>query len=148
MTGSTTTRPGCQFDVGTLIVDSSALVAVILREPDEDIYAHAILQEVSPKMSAANWLEAAMIIDSRKLPSGRIRLEEVVANFRIEILPVTQAIAERARQAHREFGRGNHPAKLNYGDCFAYATAALTGEALLFKGRDFSQTDIEPALKV
>jgi ribonuclease VapC len=130
-----------------MIVDSSALVAIILREEDESVFAHAMLQETSLKMSAANWLEAAMIIDSRKLPTGRIRFADVVADFRIEIVPVTPEIAERARRAHNEFGRGNHPARLNYGDCFAYATSAVLGESLLFKGRDFSQTDIEPALK-
>ena len=130
-----------------MIIDSSALVAVILRELDEAVYAHAILQSAQPAMSAANWLEAAIIFDSRKLPEGRIRFEEVIADFRIEIVPVTLEIAERARRAYQQFGRGNHPAKLNYGDCFAYATAAIRGEPLLYKGNDFAQTDIEPALK-
>ncbi len=142
-----TTKPGCRSDVAFVIVDSSALVAIILNEADEERFALALLRAKAPRMSAANWLEAAMVIDSRKLPAARSRFDDVIAGFRIEILPVTAEIAVRARQAQNEFGRGQHPARLNFGDCLAYATAAVTGEPLLFKGGDFSQTDIESALK-
>jgi ribonuclease VapC len=130
-----------------VIVDSSALIAVILQEPDESRFVEAMLRHGAPRISAANWLEAAMIIDSRKLPQGRIRFDDVVAQLGLEVVPVTAEIAARARRAHNEFGRGQHQAKLNYGDCFAYATASVLGEPLLFKGNDFAQTDITPALK-
>jgi len=141
-------KRGCRNSAtAPVIVDSSALIAVILSEPDEERFAAAMLRHGAPRMSAANWLEAAMVIDSRKLPTGRIRFDDVVARLCISVLPVTAEIATRARQAHNDFGRGQHPARLNYGDCLAYATASVMGEPLLFKGRDFSQTDIEPALK-
>lgn len=129
-----------------MILDSSALMAIILREPEADIFSGAVLaSDVS--MSAANWVEAATIVDSNKDPVLRVRFEELIDVLRVKILPVSIDIAQAARRAHQRYGRGQHPARLNYGDCFAYATAAVTGEPLLFKGRDFSQTDIEPALK-
>lgn len=130
-----------------MIVDSSALIAVILREPDEQVLAEAMLLHGAPKMSSANWLEAAMVIDSRRLPDGRIRFDDVIESLRIGIVPVTAEIAARARHAHLRFGRGQHRAKLNFGDCLAYATAMVLGEPLLFKGQDFVHTDIKPALK-
>jgi ribonuclease VapC len=130
-----------------VIVDSSALIAVILQEGDQERFIDAMLVHGGPSMSAANWLEVAMVMDSHKLPSSRIRFEEMIDEFRIKVLPVTAEIAVRARHAHNQFGRGQHPAKLNYGDCFAYATAVVLGQPLLFKGNDFSQTDILPALK-
>lgn len=129
-----------------MIVDSSALIAVILGEPEEEVLAKAMLRHGAPAMSAANWLEAAMVIDSRRLPEGRIRLDDAVAWLRIALLPVTPEIASEARRAHQRYGRGQHPAKLNFGDCLAYATAASFGRPLLFKGEDFIQTDITPAL--
>ena len=141
-----TTKPGCRNS--RVVVDSSALVSIILREPDEDGFARAMLAAASVHMSAANWVEAAILLDSRRLRDGHIRLEDVIDRFRIEIVPVTAEIAARARSAHQRFGRGNHPARLNYGDCFAYATASHLGEPLLFKGGDFSQTDIPSALPV
>lgn len=98
-------------------------------------------------MSVANWIEAAMVIDSRANPMAATRFEDLVARLGIELVPVSVTQARKARIAHQSYGRGNHRAKLNYGDCFAYALANETGEPLLFKGLDFAQTDIEPALK-
>jgi ribonuclease VapC len=129
-----------------VIIDSSALVAVILQEPEEARFAEAILRHGAPRMSAASWMEAATIIDSHKRPEGRIRFDEVITAFRIDIVPVTAEIAVRARRAYNQYGCGQHPARLNYGDCLAYATAAVTGQPLLFKGQNFAQTDIKPAL--
>jgi ribonuclease VapC len=129
-----------------VILDSSALMAVILREPEADIFSDAMLAS-HVSMSAANWVEAAMIVDNNKDPVLRVRLEELIDVLRVKILPVSVDIAQAARRAHQRYGRGQHPARLNYGDCFAYATSAVLGEPLLFKGREFSQTDIEPALK-
>ena len=88
-----------------------------------------------------------MVVDRK--PDVRVRryFDEIVSQLAIQVEPVTAEHAGAARQAWREFGRGRHPAKLNFGDCLAYGLAKVTGEPLLFKGNDFSQTDIEPALK-
>lgn len=129
-----------------MIVDSSAMLAVILGEDDADRFDTAMADAKSVRMSAANWLETALV-DSRRSPAATVRFEDLVEALRIEIVPVSVELAYRARRAHQEFGRGNHPAKLNFGDCFAYALAKLSSEPLLFKGKDFAQTDIEPALK-
>ncbi len=88
-----------------------------------------------------------MVVDGRRDTYAAGRFDEMVSRFKIEIVSVSPEIAQRARRAHQDFGRGNHPARLNYGDCFAYALAKITGEPLLFKGTDFSQTDIQPALR-
>ena len=130
-----------------MILDSSAIMAVVLREPDADRLSLAMLSDPHPRMSAANWVEAAMIVDSNRDPVLRLRFEELMDALRVEIVPVSTEIAKSARRAHQMYGRGQHRAKLNYGDCFAYATASVMGEKLLFKGNDFAQTDITPALK-
>jgi ribonuclease VapC len=98
-------------------------------------------------MSAANWVEAAIVVDSHKNPAAKIRFEDLTNALRLEIMPVTVDDAYRTRAAHNDYGRGHHRARLNFGDCFAYALAKSRGEPLLFQGNDFSQTDIEPALK-
>jgi ribonuclease VapC len=97
-------------------------------------------------MSVSNWLEATMVVDRRGTAVAVNRLEDFMQGARVELMPVSVSQATIARRAWRTFGRGIHPARLNYGDCFAYALAKETGEALLFKGSDFSQTDVEPAL--
>ena len=130
-----------------MILDSSALLAVILNEPEEDRFLTAMIDAPVLRMSAGTWLESTIVIDSLKKSAMTRRLEDLKAALRIEIVPVTEEAAMCGRGAHMAFGRGNHPARLNYGDCFAYALATLSGEKLLFKGNDFAQTDIEPALK-
>ena len=130
-----------------MIVDSSALLAVILLEEDEDIIINAMVDAERLHMSAANWLEAAIVVDQHRSPRAAIRFEELMEELSIEIVPVAAEIAVRARVAHQNFGRGNHPAKLNYGDCFSYALAKTQREPLLFKGQDFTQTDVLSALK-
>ena len=130
-----------------MIIDSSALLAVILNEADEGRYLTVMLDTPALKMSAANWVETAIVVDRRGDPVASDRFEELIAELRIEIVPITANVAYRARSAHTDFGRGRHPAALNYGDCFSYAIAKIAREPLLFKGNDFSQTDIEPALK-
>jgi len=130
-----------------MIVDSSALLAVILNEADEPRFAEAMIDAPTLRMSAANWVEAAIVVDSHKNPTAKVRFEDLTAELRLEIVPVTVEDAYRTRMAHNDFGRGHHPARLNFGDCFAYALAKQAREPLLFKGNDFSQTDIEPALK-
>lgn len=129
-----------------MILDSSAVMAILLREPDALAYAAAIAAATRRAISAANWFEAAIIADRRGNAVAREAFEPFFATFAVEVAPVTVDQARRARAAYRAFGRGNHPAALNYGDCFAYALAKERGEALLFKGQDFPQTDIASAL--
>ncbi len=131
-----------------MIVDSSALLAVILNEEDEPRFAEAMIDAPQLRMSAANWVETAIVVDSHRSPAARIRFEDLVDALRLEIMPVTVEHAYRARAAHGDYGRGHHRARLNFGDCFAYALAKSRGEPLLFKGDDFARTDVEPALKV
>lgn len=130
-----------------MIVDSSALLAVVLKEPDIARYLEAMLAADRLRMSAANWFEAAMVVESRGDATVRARFDEFVRVSGIELVPVSVAHAEAAREAWRSFGRGHHAAKLNFGDCFAYALARTEAAPLLFKGTDFPQTDIEPALR-
>ena len=129
-----------------MIVDSSALLAVVLKETDEERFARALLAAPALRISAANWVEATIVVDGRD-PAVASRFEDLMAFLGMEIVPVSVDQAYRARVAYREYGRGYHAARLNYGDCFAYALAKDAGEALLFKGGDFAQTDIEPALR-
>lgn len=130
-----------------MILDSSALLAVILNEADEARYLEAMIDAPALRMSAGNWLESTIVVDSLKKTAVTRRLDDLKAALRVEIVPVTEEAADWGRIAHTAFGRGNHPARLNYGDCFAYALAKQSKEPLLFKGNDFSQTDILPALK-
>ena len=124
------------------MIDSSALIAILQDEPERPVFVRKLAQDPARLISAANWLETAIVIDDRFGEAGARDLKLLLIEAAVEIVPVTAAQAELARAAYRRFGRGNHPAKLNYGDCFAYALAQETGEPLLFKGNDFGQTDI------
>lgn len=129
-----------------MIVDTSALVAIVFNEPDGPRFAAALASSTESKMSVATWFEAAIVIDARRSPVSSRRFDEIIAWARIELVPVTSAQTTLARQAYRDFGKGSgSPARLNFGDCFAYALAADTREALLFKGDDFVHTDLTPA---
>ena len=130
-----------------MIIDSSALVAVALLEEDGERLVHAMAEADARRISAATWLESCIVIERHKQAGVIARFEALLARLRADIVPVSFEQATEARLAHHRFGRGNHPARLNYGDCFAYALAKVTGEPLLFKGNDFSQTDITPALR-
>lgn len=130
-----------------MIIDTSALLAVILNEEDEQRMLTVMVDAAALPISAANWLEAAIIIDSRWNPAAMVRFDGVTAELRLEIVAVTDQIAFRARRAYMDYGKGRHAARLNFGDCFAYALAKEYREPLLFKGNDFAQTDIAPALK-
>ena len=131
-----------------MIVDSSALVAILKEEPDGEGLLHALTTEQRPKrLSAANYLEAAIVVDANRNPVLSRRLDDLIAETGLAVEPVTRDQAEIARAAYRDFGRGSgHPAGLNFGDCFAYALAKTTGEPLLFKGEDFKKTDITSAI--
>ena len=130
-----------------MIIDSSALVAVLLEEEDSERMIAAMVEARALRMSAANWLETAIKIDGADDAVLAEEFEALLAELSIQIVPVTVELAAGARQAYRRFGKRRHAAKLNFGDCFAYALAASRHEPLLFKGNDFSQTDIEPALR-
>ena len=131
-----------------MIVDSSALIALVMQEAERDEITDTMLTAPSLKMSAATWFESCSVVDARKWAAASARFETLVDEFEMEIVPVTAEQARMARTAYQRFGRGQHKAGLNWGDCFAYALAKITGEPLLFKGNDFSQTDIRPALPV
>lgn len=131
-----------------MIVDSSALVAIVRRESTQERLAIAIINDPAPMMSAANALESAIVIDRAGDPIASRELDQTRTHLGIAIAPVTAAHVEIARQAYRDFGRGSgHPAKLNFGDCFAYALAIEQDKPLLFVGDDFGHTDVEPALE-
>ena len=129
-----------------MIIDMSALVAILRDEPEAKDCALAIEINPTRRVSAANFVETALVIDGSRDPIASRRFDDLVKEARIVIEPVSEAQARIAREAYRDFGRGSgHPAKLNFGDCFGYALAKTTGEPLLFKGDDFIHTDIIPA---
>ncbi len=129
-----------------MIVDSSALVAILRGEPEAAAFTVLIENEV-PRISAVNYVEAAVVMDSLRDPIVSRRFDDLIQRGRIAVEPVTEGQARIARQAYRDFGKGSgHPAQLNFGDCFAYALAKDTAEPLLFKGNDFSCTDVECAI--
>lgn len=129
-----------------MILDTSAVVAVLQQEPEAERFATLISAARVATISAANWFEAAIIIDSRADPQAVAGFARFFDRFSLAIAPVTAVEAARAREAYRIWGKGNHPARLNLGDCFAYALAKERGEPLLFKSDHFPQTDIVSAL--
>ena len=129
-----------------MIVDTSALLCVLLDEPDAAGLLEAIVDAPATRMSAANWLELAMVIEERGGRLASLRLDEFVRTAAIEVAAVTVEQATVARNAWRYFGRHKHSARLDFGDCFAYALAKTTGEKLLYAGEEFDRTDVEPAL--
>lgn len=129
-----------------MIVDSSAMVAVIKREPDWMALSDCMDAAGSLRMSAASYLETAIVLDSRRDSVMSAKLDDVIEEVNIVVEPVTAEQARIARQAYRDYGRGSgHPANLNFGDCFSYALARDKREPLLYKGDDFVHTDLRPA---
>lgn len=126
-----------------MVIDSSALIVVLLGEQEAPVIARAFERESPRLLSAANLLETAIVIESRKGEAGGRELDLLLYRAGIEVVGVDQDQAELARIAWRRFGKGRHPAGLNYGDCFAYALAKSRRAALLFIGNDFAQTDID-----
>jgi ribonuclease VapC len=130
-----------------VIIDTSALLAILRDEPDALDYAQALASASIRRISAANYVEAAAVIDAGHDPVASRRFDELLREAQCVIEPVTEAQARVAREAYRDFGRGtSHPAHLNFGDCFAYALAKAMNEPLLFKGNDFKYTDVIPAI--
>jgi ribonuclease VapC len=130
-----------------VIVDTSALVAILRDESDAAEFAKAIASAVVRRISAANYVETAAVIDSSRDPIASRRFDDLIREAHLLVEPVTEVQAQIARAAYRDFGRGSgHPARLNFGDCFAYALAKALNEPLLFKGEDFIHTDIVAAI--
>ena len=130
-----------------MIVDSSAIMAILNDEPESRPFAMALASAANARMSAGTLAELSIVIDGRRDPVRSAWLDPFLAQCRIEIVNVTAEQARCARAAHRDFGRGSgHPARLNFGDCFSYALAKATGEPLLFKGDDFGHTDLTAAV--
>jgi ribonuclease VapC len=125
-----------------MVIDTSAIVAILLGEPEAAEFAAAIEQDPSLLLSAASLLEASIVIETRKGDEGARDLDLLIYRAGIQIVAVDAEQAEVARLAWRRYGKGRHPASLNYGDCFAYALAKTSGARLLFKGDDFSRTDL------
>ena len=128
-----------------MIVDTSAIVAVLFAEDDARVYAEAITRAASCRMSAATFVETALVVEAQTGNSGGRQLDAFIRRASIRIEPVTEAQAHLAQQAFLDFGKGRHPAGLNYGDCFSYALAKAMREPLLYKGRDFALTDLVAA---
>jgi ribonuclease VapC len=131
-----------------MVIDTCALLAILLAEADAEVYAHAIEEAEDCRMSAAKYLEAALVIDSKGDAVASREFDLFLRRADIAIGPVTLEQARIARLAYRDFGKGRHPAELNFGDCFSYALAKSVGEPLLFKGADFVRTDVERTLPV
>ncbi|MBD3782827.1 MAG: type II toxin-antitoxin system VapC family toxin [Micrococcales bacterium] len=130
-----------------MIVDTSALVAIITDEPERDAFVAALVGDAHPRISAATLLETHIVIDSRRSPVASRRVDDLVARLGLVVEPVTAEQGAIARAAYRDYGRGSgHPARLDFGDCFAYALARATGDPILFKGDDFGRTDLTPAV--
>ena len=130
-----------------MILDTSAVIAILRNEPDAAQFASAIEAASQRRMSAVNYVEAAAVIDGSRDPIASRRFDELVREAGVNVEAVTVRQAQIARGAYRDFGKGSgHPARLNFGDCFAYALAKDSSEPLLFKGNDFPHTDIESAI--
>lgn len=130
-----------------MVIDSSALVALLLGEPESPAFTQAIAAAAVRQVSAASYLETAIVMTGRLGSSARDVVNRLVDELSLEIIPFSREQAELALSAYRRFGRGSgHPARLSFGDCFTYALAAQTGESVLFKGGDFSHTELPLAI--
>jgi ribonuclease VapC len=129
-----------------VILDSSAIVAILFDEQEAPVLAAAIGEAETLAVSAATLMETTMVAEGRTRLSMREKLDDLLATVKPEVVAFTAEHAEIARAAWRRFGKGRHPAKLNLGDCFAYALAEARGEPLLFKGEDFARTDVRRAV--
>jgi ribonuclease VapC len=129
-----------------VVIDSSIFIAIFKNEPDAAVLTMRALRYKRKITSAATWLEAAIVCEGAVKEGGGIRFERIAASIDVEVAPFTPEQARLALDAFRRFGKGRSAkASLNYGDCFVYALAKELGAPLLFKGGDFTQTDIDPA---
>ncbi len=128
-----------------MVLDSSAVIAILFDEPERRTFTLAIERDPRRLISAGNLLECALLTEARKGEAAGRELDLLLHRAGVQTVPVDADQVELARSAWRRFGKGRHPAALNFGDCFAYALSATTGEALLFKGEDFVRTDVAVA---
>jgi ribonuclease VapC len=126
-----------------MVLDTSAILAVLFDEPERRAFTQAIEAAEERLFSAASFVETSMILESRHGAEGVRALDRLLAAANIEIVAVDLLQATAAREAFRQFGKGRHPAGLNFGDCCSYALAKCRAEPLLFKGSDFSRTDVQ-----
>jgi ribonuclease VapC len=125
-----------------MVLDTSAIVAILQDEPEADRLVSALIDAPVRRISSATLVETGIVIYARFGDAGEREVDLFIHRLRVDVLPVTADHANLARSAYRRFGKGQHPAGLNYGDCFSYALAMALQEPLLFKGGDFSQTDV------
>lgn len=128
-----------------MVIDTSALVSILTDEPERADFIRAIERADHCSLSAANWVETSIVIGARYGEAGLYHLDRLLTSARIETVAVDSDQAQIARNAYQRYGKGRHPAALNFGDCFSYALSSARAEPLLFKGNDFSQTDIVAA---
>lgn len=130
-----------------MILDASAIIAILRNEPEALDFLHAMAEARICRVSAVSYVETAAVVDGSRDPIASRRFDDLFREGEFVIEPVTEAQARIAREAYRDFGKGSgHPAKLNLGNCFSYALAKAKGESILFKGEDFSHTDLSPAI--
>lgn len=125
-----------------MVIDTSALLAILLKEPEADAMIDALERDHRRMLSAMQLLEAAIVIEAKKGPAGGRELDLLLHRAQVQVVNFTGELAEAARETWRRWGKGNHPAGLSYCDCCAYALAQQLGEPLLFKGDDFRKTDL------
>ena len=129
-----------------MVIDSSALMAILRGEPEERAFRHAIRTAAIRLLGAATRVESGIVALGRRGEPGLEQLQTLIERLELDVVPLSNDHAKLAVDAFRRFGKGRHPAALNFGDCFSYALARATGEPLLFKGDDFSQTDVKRVL--
>jgi len=130
-----------------IVVDTSAIIAILYREAEFDQFVQLITDSDSCFLSAVSYFEASMVLIGRATPEAGIELDSFLERVGIEFVPFDQEQAKRARDAFARFGRGRHPARLNFGDCVSYALAQERGLPLLYKGEDFAKTDVVSAVR-
>lgn len=129
-----------------MIVDASAVLAIVLREAEGPEFLDRIIADPRPKISVINWMEVAIRVERQGVPDSAAAFDSLVEELGLALIPVDAEQGLIARRAYQLYGKGSgHPAQLNLGDCFAYALAVSSGEPLLFKGQDFAHTDVTPA---
>lgn len=129
-----------------MVLDTSALIAILLGEPSSPGLIAALDKATTRKISAASVVEASLVLLARHGEAGDVQLDRLIQKLGADIVPVDSEQVIAARDAALRFGRGRHPAALNFGDCFSYALAIVSAEPLLFVGDDFAKTDVEPVL--
>ena len=128
-----------------MVLDTSALMAILLGEPEAKALSQAIARDPKRLVSAFSALETAIVIEAKRGEAGSRELDLLIHKAKIEIVPLNAEQSELARKAWRLYGKGHHPAGLNIGDCCSYSLSKYSGEPLLFKGDDFARTDVTPA---